>query len=70
MYISEYLPPFDHEMIMKGHSTMIGEMYKQWIEMGNSDIKPDAIICSVGGGGLLGGILEGCSKTPWNDGTV
>jgi L-serine/L-threonine ammonia-lyase len=30
--------------------------------------KPDAILCSVGGGGLLGGIIVGCQRNGWEDG--
>jgi len=29
--------------------------------------KPDAIFCSVGGGGLLGGIIVGCKEVGWDD---
>ena len=29
---------------------------------------PDAIFCSVGGGGLIGGILLGCQLVAWDDG--
>lgn len=31
---------------------------------------PDAIVCSVGGGGLLNGILLGLDKHNWNDTTI
>lgn len=31
---------------------------------------PDAIFCCVGGGGLLGGVLEGCSKNGWEKGEI
>lgn len=30
--------------------------------------KPDTIFCSVGGGGLLGGIIVGCKGVGWDDG--
>lgn len=30
--------------------------------------KPDIIFCSVGGGGLLGGLMEGCKMVSWEDG--
>ena len=30
---------------------------------------PDAIFCSVGGGGLIGGILLGCQSVAWDDGS-
>lgn len=29
--------------------------------------KPDMIICSVGGGGLLGGVVTGCKAVGWGD---
>lgn len=30
--------------------------------------KPDMILCSVGGGGLLGGVMTGCKAAEWEDG--
>ena len=30
--------------------------------------KPDMIVCSVGGGGLLGGVITGCKTAGWEDG--
>ena len=30
--------------------------------------KPDGIFCSVGGGGLLGGLMDGCKSVGWDDG--
>lgn len=41
---------------------MIGEIQKQI-----SPIKPNAIFCSVGGGGLFGGVMNGCRKMGWGD---
>ena len=32
------------------------------------DVKPTAVFCSVGGGGLLGGVIEGCRDAGWDDG--
>lgn len=32
------------------------------------DVKPDAIFCSVGGEGLLGGNIVGCKNENWDDG--
>jgi L-serine/L-threonine ammonia-lyase len=45
-----YVHPFDHEDTWKGHSTLVKEIV---------DVigLPDVLICSVGGGGLLCGIL-------------
>lgn len=52
-----YIPPFDHPLIWKGHSTLIEEI----------DRKPGVILVAVGGGGLLCGILEGLHKVGWQD---
>jgi L-serine/L-threonine ammonia-lyase len=49
-----YCPPFDHEDVIAGNATMVYEIKEQM----NGTI-PDAILCCVGGGGLLGGILKG-----------
>lgn len=32
------------------------------------DVKPDAIFCSVGGAGLLAGVMVGCATIGWDDG--
>lgn len=32
------------------------------------DVKPDAIFCSVGGAGLLAGVMVGCETVGWEDG--
>lgn len=42
---------------------MIEEIHKQI-----SPVNPDAIFCSVGGGGLFGGVMTGCRKVGWDDG--
>lgn len=31
-------------------------------------IKPDAVVCCVGGGGLAGGVMVGCKNVGWDDG--
>lgn len=53
-----YVPPFDHEKIWEGNSSMIDELVEQ---LGDSGA-PDAIICSVGGGGLINGVVLGCDR--------
>lgn len=58
-----YVPPFDHEIIWEGVSTMVDELKAQ-VPGGE---KPDAIICSVGGGGLFCGIMRGLDKQGWSD---
>lgn len=60
-----YVPPFDHENIWQGNSTMIAELQQQFEEKGED--KPDALICSVGGGGLFSGVMLGLDKAGWHD---
>ncbi|KAK9767006.1 hypothetical protein K7432_003482 [Basidiobolus ranarum] len=57
-----YIPPFDHPMIWEGHATIIEEIATQ-----PNVTKPGAIITAVGGGGLLGGILQGLKNQGWSD---
>ena len=60
-----YVPPFDHEDIWEGHSTLISEIQEQFEERGEG--KPDALICSVGGGGLFCGVMLGLERAGWRD---
>ncbi|KAJ3935423.1 MAG: tryptophan synthase beta subunit-like PLP-dependent enzyme [Lentinula lateritia] len=58
------VPAYDEPLLWEGHSSMITETFnqlKQW-----SVAEPDAICCSVGGGGLLAGIMVGCKKVQWD----
>ena len=55
-----YIHPFDHPEIWKGHSTIIDEVVSQ-------HVRPDAVIVSVGGGGLACGVLEGMHRHGWHD---
>ncbi|MCJ1302434.1 hypothetical protein MMC08_005237 [Hypocenomyce scalaris] len=57
-----YVPPFDHKDIWEGNSTIIDELYLQL-----NGSPPDAIVCSVGGGGLLNGIMLGLERYGWSD---
>lgn len=50
-----YVPPFDHEDIWQGASTLVPELDEQ---LGDYD----AVVCSVGGGGLFNGIMDGLQK--------
>jgi L-serine/L-threonine ammonia-lyase len=54
-----YLPPFDHELIWRGHATMIDEIAAE------HPAAFGAVVCSVGGGGLLCGVLEGMHRAGW-----
>lgn len=53
-----YVPPFDDPEIWRGHATMIDELETQMKDVGGYD----AVVCSVGGGGLFCGIMEGLEK--------
>ena len=55
-----YIHPFDDPLIWEGHATIVDEIY-------HHGVRPDALVLSVGGGGLLCGILEGLHRRAWKD---
>jgi len=55
------LSSYDDPVLWNGHSSMVDEMNSQL------PCPPDAIFCSVGGGGLIGGILLGCRSVAWDN---
>jgi L-serine/L-threonine ammonia-lyase len=55
-----FLHPFDDPLLWQGHASMIDEMARH-------GHKPDAIVLSVGGGGLLCGVVEGLHRNGWQD---
>jgi L-serine/L-threonine ammonia-lyase len=55
-----YMHPFDNPDIWTGHATIIDEVKQAGLE-------PDAIVLSVGGGGLLCGVVEGVRRNGWPD---
>ncbi len=55
-----YVPPFDHADVWEGNSTIVGEVARQ-LPSG----RPDAVVCSVGGGGLFNGVMLGLEKQGW-----
>ena len=55
-----YVPPFDHPVLWEGHASMVDEVAA-------SGVKPDAVIVSVGGGGLMCGVLQGLHRNGWRD---
>jgi L-serine/L-threonine ammonia-lyase len=55
-----YIHPFDDPVVWGGHASMIEEIAA-------SGSKPGALVTSVGGGGLLIGILEGLHRVGWTD---
>jgi len=54
-----YVSPFDDPLLWNGHSTIIDECAKEMEQ-------PDKLIVSVGGGGLLCGVLEGMKRNGWH----
>ena len=55
-----YLHAFDDPLLWEGHATMIEEIARQ-------TERPDLLVCSVGGGGLLAGVVEGLQRIGWGD---
>lgn len=55
-----YIPPFDNPIIWQGYMPIIDEIKQQ-------NVKPDAIIVSVGGGGLYSGLVQGLEINGWED---
>jgi len=55
-----FLHPFDDPLVWHGHSSLVDEVV-------SSGLRPDAVVLSVGGGGLMSGILEGMHRHGWND---
>ncbi|XP_029972807.1 serine dehydratase-like [Salarias fasciatus] len=58
-----YVPPFDHPLLWQGHSTLIAEMAACL----GPGVKPGAVLLSVGGGGLLCGVIQGMKEVGWTD---
>lgn len=54
------LHPFDDPLLWDGHATMVDEMARQ-------GPKPDAVVVSIGGGGLLSGVVAGLRRNGWSD---
>lgn len=49
-----YIPPFDHADVWDGNATVIDEVAQE--------AEFDVVICSVGGGGLLAGVVQGLQR--------
>lgn len=56
-----FVPPFDHPDIWEGNATVMEEISEQL------QGKPDVVVCSVGGGGLLNGIMQVLDNKGWSD---
>jgi L-serine/L-threonine ammonia-lyase len=55
-----FIHPFDDPLLWAGHSTLVDEIH-------SSGVVPDAVVLSVGGGGLLCGVAEGLARHGWHD---
>ena len=55
-----FIHPFDDPLIWQGNSTLVDEVRAV-------GVNPDAVVLSVGGGGLLCGIAEGLQRSGWGD---
>ncbi len=54
-----FLHPFDDPLLWQGHATVIDEVAR-------AGLVPDAVVLSVGGGGLLCGVAEGLHRNGWS----
>lgn len=52
--------PFDHPAVWTGNATLVHELV-------DAGVKPGSIVLSVGGGGLLAGVLQGLREVGWTD---
>jgi L-serine/L-threonine ammonia-lyase len=55
-----FLHPFDDPLLWEGHSTLVDEVAR-------SGLRPGAVVLSVGGGGLLAGVVLGLRRNGWSD---
>jgi L-serine/L-threonine ammonia-lyase len=55
-----YVHPFDDPLIWEGHASLVDEVVAAGLE-------PDAVVLSVGGGGLLCGVAEGLGRAGLTD---
>jgi L-serine/L-threonine ammonia-lyase len=51
-----FIHPFDDPLLWRGHAGMIEEVTR-------AGVRPDAVVLSVGGGGLLCGVVEGLRRS-------
>jgi L-serine/L-threonine ammonia-lyase len=55
---AQYVSPYDNPLLWTGHSTVVDELVEELADHGGVC----AMVVSVGGGGLLCGVLEGCAR--------
>jgi L-serine/L-threonine ammonia-lyase len=52
------LHPFDDPLVWEGHGSLVDEIVA-------AGLQPDAVVLSVGGGGLLSGVVQGMRRHGW-----
>jgi len=55
-----FIHPFDDPLLWAGHASLIDEVAE-------AGVKPDAVVLSVGGGGLLSGVVQGLQRNGWGN---
>ena len=55
-----FIHPFDDPLLWEGHASMIDEVAQ-------AGVVPDAVVLSVGGGGLLCGVVGGLHRNGWQN---
>jgi L-serine/L-threonine ammonia-lyase len=60
-----YVPPLDHPVVWRGGATLVDEVVADMVVAGgrySGRGGVDAVVCNVGGGGLLNGVMEGLER--------
>ena len=55
-----FIHPYDDPLLWEGHASMIDEIAA-------AGVKPDVVVLSVGGGGLMAGVIAGLRRQGWDD---
>ena len=55
-----FIHPFDDPLLWEGHASLVAEVAQ-------AGFKPDAVVLSVGGGGLFSGVVHGLHQQGWTD---
>jgi L-serine/L-threonine ammonia-lyase len=55
-----FVHPFDDPLLWEGHASLVDEVAQ-------AGLRPDAVVLSVGGGGLLAGVVQGLERQGWTD---
>ena len=55
-----YVPPFDHPLIWEGAASLVEELREQM------EVPMAGIVASVGGGGLVNGLMKGVEGNSWS----